>query len=109
MCLSLNMIGTETETRCVAIARGQDMSPVAPLHETPSSSLLGAKYSTPEINTSEIIVDCQWHFPMDVQWHFPMESHFSAVCPKGLSFVQWMFTGIAQWAFGGISDGFSCL
>ena len=27
--------------------------------------------STPEINTSEIIVDFQWHFPTDFQWHFP--------------------------------------
>ena len=26
---------------------------------------LGAKYCTPEINTSEIIVDVQWHVPME--------------------------------------------
>ena len=50
----------------------------------------------PEIYTSEIIVDfqCQWHFPMDIQWHFRTSFHCSAVCSKGLSLVQWMFTGI---------------
>ena len=32
---------------------------------------LGAKYCTPEVNTSEVIVDAQWHYPMDVQWHSP--------------------------------------
>ena len=31
----------------------------------------GANKNTPEINTSEIIVDFQWHFPMDFQRHFP--------------------------------------
>ena len=30
-----------------------------------SSGSLGAKDSTPEINTSEIAVDCQWHFPIE--------------------------------------------
>ena len=38
--------------------------------------LLGAKDCRPEIDTSEIIVDLQWHFPMDFQWHFPTEFHF---------------------------------
>ena len=28
---------------------------------------VGAKYCTPEIDTSEIIVDSQWHFPTDLQ------------------------------------------
>ena len=32
------------------------------------------KDCTPEIDTSEIIVDFQWHFPMD--FHFSMDSHF---------------------------------
>ena len=32
---------------------------------------LGAKDCTPEINTSETIVDSQWHFTMDFQWCFP--------------------------------------
>ena len=31
----------------------------------------GAKDCTPEINTSEILVDFQWHFPMSCQWHSP--------------------------------------
>ena len=46
---------------------------------------VGAKYSTPEINTSEIIMDVQLHFPMDFQWHFPTESHLSVALSKGLS------------------------
>ena len=37
---------------------------------------IGATYSIPEINASEIIVDFQWHFPMDCQWHFPMDFNF---------------------------------
>ena len=42
------------------------------------TAFLGARYCTPEINTSEIIVDFQWHSPMD--------SHFCdfwcvIVCP----------------------------
>ena len=36
---------------------------------------LGAKYCTPEIDTSEIIVEFQWHIPMDVQWLFTMLLH----------------------------------
>ena len=40
-------------------------------------------YCTPEINTSEIIVD--------FQWHLPMESICSVVLPEGLSLVQWIF------------------
>ena len=39
------------------------------------SAKLGTKDCTPEIDTSEIIVDFQWHFPMDVQWHFQMDVH----------------------------------
>ena len=37
---------------------------------------LGAKDCTPEINTSEIIVDFRWHFPMDFQWRCSTELHF---------------------------------
>ena len=36
-----------------------------------------ANYCTPEIDTSEIIVDVQWRFPMDPQWHFPTYFHSS--------------------------------
>ena len=46
------------------------------------SGTLGPKYCTPQINTSEIIVDLQWHFPVDVQWHFPTEFHLSVAVPK---------------------------
>ena len=49
--------------------------PAAPTNASAPSFLrssgTGAKYCTPEIDTSEINVDFQWHFPMDVQWHFP--------------------------------------
>ena len=54
----------------------------------------GATNCTPKINTSEIIVDFQWHFPMDF--------HLSVAFSKILSFVQWIFTGIVQWTFSGI-------
>ena len=52
---------------------------------------LGAKYCTPEIGASAIIVDVQWHYPTDV--------HCSTVVSKRLSLVQWMFTGIPYWMF----------
>ena len=47
---------------------------------------LGGKRSQTRNQTSEIIADFQWHFPMDAQWHFPMEFHFCdfwcvIVCP----------------------------
>ena len=43
---------------------------------------------TPEVNTSEIIVDLQWHVPMDCHWHFPTEVHVwdfwcLVLCPEG--------------------------
>ena len=63
---------------------------------------LGAKDCTPEIDTSEIIVDFQWHFPMICQWHFPTEFRCSVVFSKGLSLSQWILTGIVQWIFTGI-------
>ena len=66
---------------------------------------LGAKDCTPEINTSEIIVDVQWHVPMDCQWHVQKEFHLSVVCSKGLSLVQWICTGVAQWISVACSHG----
>ena len=47
---------------------------------------LGATYRTPEIKTSETIVDFRWHLPTDFQWQFPMDVHFCdfwcvVVCP----------------------------
>ena len=56
-----------------------------------SAGCLGAKDRTPEIDTSESIVD--------FQWDFPTEFHFSAVRSKGLSLFQWIVTGIVQWIF----------
>ena len=67
-------------------------------------SHLGAKYCTPEIDTSEIIVDFQWHFPMDLQWYFPKDCHLSAVFSQGLSPYQWIFTGKFKWIVRGISQ-----
>ena len=52
---------------------------------------------TPSINTSETIVDFQWHFPVEFQWHFPTNCHLSVACSKGLSLPQCIFTGIIQW------------
>ena len=40
----------------------------------------GAKYRTSEINTSETIVDFQWHFPMDFRWHVPTDFHVPSGC-----------------------------
>ena len=47
-----------------------------------SCACQGAKDCTPEINTSEIVVDFQWYFPMDVQWHFPTKLIFQWYFPK---------------------------
>ena len=62
-----------------------------------SCASLGAKYSTPEFNTSEFIVDFQWHVPMDcqfhfiVQWYVQKDWHLPNVCllefPNELSVV----------------------
>ena len=48
----------------------------------------GQKICAPEIDTSEIIVDFQWHFPMDFERHFPTTFHFcdfwcAIFCPEG--------------------------
>ena len=58
----------------------------------PQAALVGTKYCTPETDTSEIIVDVQWHFPMDAQLYFPTTYHTSVVFSKGLSLSQWMFS-----------------
>ena len=57
---------------------------------------IGAKDCTPEIVTSEIIVD--------FQWHFQMEFHLSVVCSKGLTLLQWIITGSVQWTFSGLFE-----
>ena len=62
----------------------------------------GQKKCPPEIDTSEIVVDFQWHSPTDFQQHFPTTFHVSAVCSKGLSLFQRVCTGIVQWTFSGI-------
>ena len=72
----------------------------------PRSAKLGAKDCTPEIDTSEIIVDFQWHFPMDCQWHFPPEFHLSVVLSNGLSLVHWICSAIVQWIVSGV---FQCV
>ena len=41
---------------------------------------------------------------MDYQWHVQMKLYVSVTCSKGLSPVQWMFTGIVQWISSGISE-----
>ena len=58
------------------------------------------KDCAPEINTSEIIVDCV--ACSNGCSMVPTEFHLSVVCSKGLSLSQWIFTGIVQWSFGGV-------
>ena len=54
------------------------------------AELGGTKDCTPEIDTSEIIVDFQQHFPMDFQWYFPTHVHVSVVFSKELKLFQWI-------------------
>ena len=49
---------------------------------------LGAKDCTPEINTSEIIMDCQWHFPMK----FPLCDFWCNILPRPVQ--RW--TGLCE-------------
>ena len=73
------------------------------LHDLPEfhQNFVVAKDCTPEIDTSEIIVDCQWHFPMDCQWCVPTNLHFSAVVSQGIvTFpvdVHWIVPMDSQW------------
>ena len=64
---------------------------------------LGAKDCTPEIDTSESIVDFRCRFPMDFQWHVPTEFHSSVVFSKGLSFSS----GFPLELFNGFLAAFS--
>ena len=70
---------------------------------------LGTKDCTPEIDTSELIVDFQLHFPMDVQWRCPTDVHLSVVFSEGLPLSQWMFTGNVQRTSTLTSNGISLL
>ena len=60
-------------------------------------------HCTPEIKTSEIIVDFQWHFPMDVQWCFPTnKSLVSGIFQRIVTFPvdnYWKFPMDFQWRF----------
>ena len=67
-----------------------------------SISPLRAENCTPEMDTSDIIVDFQWQFPMDFQWHFQTDVHLTVVCSKGLSLSQWMAAGNVEWTFSGL-------
>ena len=58
---------------------------LAPLSLRPCLPALRTKAFTPEIATSEIIMDFQWYFPMDFQWHFPTGFHLPVALSKGLS------------------------
>ena len=89
-------------TRRVARAGGPGILSRSLEPEKTTVHTVGANYYTPEINTSEIMVDFQWHFPMDFQWHFPTKFHLSVVFPKGLSLSQWIFAGVVQWILSGI-------
>ena len=52
--------------------------------------MLGTTYCTPEIDTSEIVVDVQRQFPMDSHWHFPTAFNSSVVFSNGISLSQWI-------------------
>ena len=54
----------------------------SPLEKAGGSETLGATNSTPEINTSEIIVDFQWHFPMDCNGISNIISLISGIFPR---------------------------
>ena len=100
VCLS-SSARSSTSTSSAGIGSPSFQSPGRTKRPAPN---LGAKDCTPEISTSEIIVDLKWHFPMDVQWHFPTNCHSSVVCSKGMSLFQWIFTGIDKWISSGISQ-----
>ena len=68
--------------------------PSLPARPRELHACMGARDCTPEIDTSEIIVD--------FQWHCPTEFHFPAVFSKGWSLVQRILTGIVQWIFSGV-------
>ena len=66
--------------------------------------------STPEIDTSEIIVDFQCCVPMDFRCHFAIRCHLSVVyAPKGLLLVQWISAGVVPRISVVFSNGISLL
>ena len=66
------------------------------------TTYLGAKCCTLEIDTSEIIVDLQRHFPMDCRWHLSAACYFAMGCSKGLS------SGLLLESSDGLSAALSC-
>ena len=75
---------------------------------TPPAVRLGTKDCTPGIDTSEIMVDCHWDFPMDAQWHFPTGFHLSAVCSKGCHFSGGCSLELSNGCSVAFSNGISC-
>ena len=74
-----------------------------PWHNSGPPCPLGAKYFTPEIYTSEIIVDFPWRFPMIIQWHFPQivtcQWYFPKGCHLSSVFCCWNVPMDFQWHF----------
>ena len=75
----------------------------------PVFSRLGAKDCTPEIDTSEIIVDVQWHCPMDCQWNFPTEFHKSVPFPKDSHLSSGFLLELSNGCSAVFSNGISLL
>ena len=74
--------------------------------------ILGAKDCTPEIDTSEVIADFQWHVPMDFHVFSNGNSLFGFSFQRIFTFpvdftgiVQWMFSDIFQWHFTFVISG----
>ena len=99
---------TTRDKRLVQMLRCADAQGLLPqtaeafVHLDLSDVTLGAKDCKPEIDTSEIIVDFQWHFPMDCHSHFPTDFYLSVVFSKGLPLFQLIFNGSVKWTFSGI-------
>ena len=67
------------ERRADVLHRGVAPSVLDDVH---AARPLGTTYCTLEIDTSEIIMNCQWHFPTNghLSAVFPKDDHFSSGC-----------------------------
>ena len=72
-------------------------------------SLRGKNDCTPETDTSEIVVDFHWRFPMDFQRHVPTGFHLSVVFDKGLPLAQWTLLELSNGCSVALSNGLSLL
>ena len=94
------------DSSIVLTERGEIPKPIGNLSESLSQAILagtilagrlgvGDNYCTPDKSTPQ---KSSWMF----SGIFQTQIHVEVVCSKGLSLVQWIFTGIVQWVFSGI-------